>query len=462
MPRWLPPLLIAALILVVLWAIVSPDQTTARPPSPTVARIAMLALYVATFGALAFNLLGRLTIVALGAVGAIAIGIAWRFYVPIDAFRYVGGKLDTLVLIAGVGAVTALVEASGWFERVATRIVATARSDRRRVFVRLCIATYLLSMFVNNLATILVMIPVSLRVAEELDLDPVALVLGEVIASNLGGASTMIGDFPNMLIASETGLPFHGFLIYLAPIAALELAVLLWYLAPGSGDKARRVRRLAPAVLGGRSYRPAMAQRGIAILALMLAGFLVCDWVGVPAPVVAGVAGASALVVGATHIRSVVANMRLEDMAFFLCLFVMVGAVAATGSLDGLADRLAGLGHRSPVLSVLALTWAAALLTCVFNAGPTTALLIPILASGLGGGAGSSDPVMWWALSLGVCAGSSATLTGATAGPVAASLLERQGLSLSFGRFAQTGIPLMLLFLAISTTYLALLVALTA
>ncbi len=132
----------------------------------------------------------------------------------------------------------------------------------------------------------------------------------------------------------------------------------------------------------------------------------------------------------------------------------MVGAVKATGLLDTLGLEVDDLWRRSPVWGGIALAWGAALLTCILNAGPTTALLMHVLLAGLVGVAPSES--LWWALSLGVCAGSSATLTGATAGPVTAGLLEKAGFSLTYKRFADTGIPLMFIFLLISSSYLAL------
>lgn len=443
------PLVIASLLLLVLWAVVSAQIPS---PSESGARYALVCLFLATFGALAFNVFGRLQVVTIGAIGALALGIAFRFYFPPDAIVYLGGKSDTLVLLLGVGVVTSLVEESGWFEVLASQILRSAGSDRRKVFVRLCVVTYVLSMFINNLATILVIIPISLRIADELEIDPVSLVLGEVVASNLGGASTMIGDFPNMLIATEIGLPFHMFLLYLAPVAMLQLWLMIVYLAP------KRLQQSPEApVAPPQNLERSLPVGGLVILVTMVLGFLLSGWAQISPALIAAVAAAAAFLFGKVKSRRLLRASHLQDAAFFACLFIMVGAVSATGILDGFGERVMRLWAESAVLSVIAIAWGAALVTCVLNAGPTTALLIHVLVAGAA--ASSGQPAIWWALSLGVCAGSSATLTGATAGPIAAGLLERHGRSLSFARFAETGLPLMLIFLSVSSIYLALLVS---
>ncbi len=448
----------AGLLLLVLWAMVYPQGTT-DPTDQSIAagQLAAVAVFLATFGALAVNLTDRLTAVALGATGSLFVGVLFRFYSPGQAAHYIGGKLDTLALLCAVGVVTGLVEEAGWFGVLARRIVRSSGGSKRRLFVRLCVLTYVLSLFMNNLVTILVLLPISLRIADALEMDPVSLVLGEVIASNLGGASTMVGDFPNMLLATEVGIPFHEFIVYLAPICLLQLAILLVYLAPQFTNEPTdaRQRSRIDLQLGDVPWNRKKAVRGALILGSMLVGFLIAGAVGISPAIVAGFAAIKVFAFGGVPWRRLVRRMHLDDVMFFACLFLMVGAVGATGVLDDFGLMIVNLWHREPVWGAIATAWGAALLTAVLNAGPTTALLIHVLLAGMGDALPHES--MWWALSLGVCAGSSATLTGATAGPIAAGLLEQHGSSLTFGRFAHTGLPVMFAFLGVSSAYLAVL-----
>jgi Na+/H+ antiporter NhaD/arsenite permease-like protein len=438
-----------ALTVVVLWAMMSrPDLAAAREPS-TAAGAAVLVVFVLTFCALSLGLLDRLAAVALGAVACLVLGALLGFYQPPDALLYLWERHEPLVLLAGIRLTTELLVVSGLFDRLARRVVQRSRGASWQFTVGLCALTFALSLVLNNLATILVVIPLWLRAAESLELDPVPLVLGVVIASNLGGASTMVGDFPNMLIANETRFDFTAFLIHLAPVCLIQLGVLLLFLAPSCSSEPKEPRRVRAALeeLGRAPIDEKVARRGLLILAGMVLGFVVCGWIGVAPGLVSLVGGHLAMFAGGVPWRRLVSHDTLDDVVFFALLFLMTGAVAASGILDGLGGALEGLWHRDPLWGALALAWSAAALTCFMSAGPTTALLLHLLPPAAG-------PVAWWALSLGVCAGSSGTLTGATAGPVAASLLEQHRYELSFNRFARTGLPLMMLFLMVTSIYI--------
>ncbi len=459
-----------ALLLLILWAMLSSrgmiaDDSSGRGhasahTSSTAATAAVLLVFLGTFTALALNLVHRLTAVVVGAVACLLLGIVFGSYPPSDAFLYLWGKVDVLILLGGISIVTGLLQLSGLFGRLAGRMVHASGGSPWKVMALFCLLTFGLSMFINNLATILVLIPISLRVAKAMKMDPVPLVLGEIIASNLGGASTMVGDFPNMLIATETGLAFHEFLLFLAPVCFLQFGILILFLSPKFSDRPMDSDRRSDLLrqLRSENWDQSMATRGLVILGLIVVGFMVCGWVNVPVALVAGGGAILALLFGRVPWRKLLGRMCLGDILFFACLFLMVGAVNATGLLDRLGLEIDSLWRRSPVWGGIALAWGAALLTCVLNAGPTTALMIHVLLAGLGGFA--PGETMWWALSLGVCAGSSATLTGATAGPVTAGLLEDAGVRLTYKRFAETGIPLMFIFLLISSSYLALIIPL--
>jgi Na+/H+ antiporter NhaD/arsenite permease-like protein len=447
------PLIPIAIALLVGWAIAGPGASIGG--GSALASLAVLTVFGLSFGALSLNLVDRLGAVIFGAIMCLFLGVLLRFYSPFDAAMYLWGKVDTLLLLGGIGVVTGVLAESGVLSHIAHRLVSASRGDVRRVALLLCLGTYLLSSLVNNLATILVIIPLSLIIADAMGIDAHVLVLGEVIASNLGGASTMMGDFPNVLIATEVGLPFHQFLWHLAPVCLVHLALLLGYLAYAV-PRGRAVPRKFDLLLERLAASPVdwlPARRGFGILAMMLAGFLV-GGKATPA-VVAVLGGGSALLFGGVPKHILVKHLHLNDVLFFGCLFVMVGAVDALGILTGFARDLVGVSRSNPAAGLVTIAWAAALMTTVLNAGPTTALFVSTL---LGEPATRIMPEStWWALSLGVCAGSSATLTGATAGPVAASLLEQRGQRLTFGDFAKIGVPLMFAFMFVNVVYLILL-----
>ena len=454
-PNRLLALLPVALTLVILWAMMSKPGAvgTSSGPSP-LAGASVLVVFVVTFCALSLGLLERLAAVALGAIACLALGALLGFYHPSDALRYLWQRHEPIVLVAGIRATTELLVVSGLFEHKAARLLRWSRGSPGRLMLGLCLATFALSMVLNNLATILVVIPLALRVTERLHIDPIPLVLGVVMASNLGGASTLVGDFPNMLIADQAGLDFTAFLIHLAPVCAAQMGVLLLFLTPAYAEQLPDARphhaRGLQTALDQMCRTPLsarVARRGLLILGAMVLGFMSCGWLGMGPGLVALAGGHMAMFAGGAPWRRVMTRDTLDDMLFFALLFLMVGAVAESGVLDGLKGALEVLWRGDPLRGALALCWCGAALTCFLNAGPSTALLIHLLPSWAG-------PQGWWALSLGVCAGSCGTLTGATAGPVTATLLEQRGHELTFNRFARTGVPVMGLLLATTSFYL--------
>ncbi len=447
-----------ALVVLILWAMMA-HRVNAGPFAPTaVESAAVLLAFFVTFTALSLNLVGRLAAVTTGAIICLLLGSLLNFYFPPDALHYLWDRRQPLFLLAGISLVTQLLQHGGLFEHLAYRLICSSKGSPRQMMIQLCLVTYVLSMFLNNLTTILVLIPLSLRIATSLKIDPLPLVLGEIIASNLGGASTMVGDFPNMLIASEANIGFLPFLTHLMPFCILLMGITTAVLSrqyPGAPASAAQfhllLKQSRPAALN-----PLVARRGLLITGGMLIGFLLSGVTGISPGVVAFLAGHLALFFGGLPLRTLVMHSTWNDIFFFICIFLMVGAVSASGILDGLGTTAGEIWQSSPTWGVLALAWGAALLTCVFNAGPTTALIIHMIPASM---AGMSGDVIWWALSLGVCAGSSGTLTGATAGPVAATLLEQRGYQLTFNRFARTGMPVMLLMLLLSSIYLVFLSA---
>jgi Na+/H+ antiporter NhaD/arsenite permease-like protein len=484
---------------------------------------AVLILLAVAFTSLYFTSLDRVAVMGCGAVVAVILGIQFGFYDQGAALRSI--RMGPLGLLLGMGLITAALEETGFFAVMARRIGTLSRGDWSRLMILLCVTTFFLSAHVNNLTTILVILPVTLALARDLHLDPTPFVIAEVISSNLGGASSMIGDFPNMLIASETGLDFHEFLLYMMPPCLVQLAITIWYMkrrrSPSELGKAwppsalpplaaksegttvaRRSselsgtgnapplphsrRGLGPQSRGEEGARPpprfrsapseASAKEGdvpalvpwkmrqaVLVLGVVMAAFFFCGRFAVPPATVALAGGFTILLLWNRAAPRLIGKGGFGDILFFACLFVLVGSTEASGLLDIIASWMLGASGGGPLGLALALMWGAAVITMFLNAGPTTALFVPVVT-----GLGVSGPhgLFWWALSLGVCAGSSATLTGATAGPVALTKVAefvkeakaRAGsmpaVELSFLSYARAGVPLMLLFLLVSSAYI--------
>ncbi len=412
------------------------------------------------FGTIWRARIDRLTAVGLGAAAMLALGALLGFYLPVDALGAI--RFRTLFLLCGMGLVSAVLDEAGFFRLAGARLSAFTGSSGTRTLVILCLVTYLFSLVINNLTTILVVVPMTIRLCDRTGLDPRPIVVAEIIASNLGGASSMVGDFPNMLISAEVGLSFSSFVHRMMPPCLILLGVLL-FMVRGAGGHPLPSRGSADEEAVDLDARQmGTIKKALAVLGLVMVCFVLSDTIGITPPLIAMIAGVTLLLLGGANPLNVLRRFGYRDLAFFTFLFILVGGVDASGLLGSAAGAVHRVTEGSALLQCLLLMWLAAGVTALLNAGPTTALLMPIF---LALGAGSSNHLLWWSLSLGVCAGSSATLIGATAGPVAATMLERHlgraegpdGERLAFGarEYARTGLPVALAFLLISSFYVS-------
>lgn len=465
------------------------------------------------------NVFDRVVLFVLGAIVVAITGHHLGFYEQDQIASALLGKLDVLLFIVGMQLVTGVLDEAGALEYLAKKITLTTGGNTWRIMWLFCLVTYALSLVVNNLTTIMLMAPMVLSLSKYLDCNPKPFLISMIVASNLGGASTMVGDFPNMLIGTETGLPFYQFTSYMLPICLLELFVLLLYLrfaqtslfkaaaplrslsadgypnfepldedCPELSDPADRaggnnillntIRHRLPKAIKSRD----ILRRGLIILAIVIVGFLLSDILNWSPAVIALAGGIIALAFGGCEPFSLLQKVSIRDILFFSGLFVLVGAAEASGALGYISGAIVHLSFGNTLILCLLLMWAGAFVTCFLNAGPTTALFLPIVLSFK---SAAPHSLYWWSLSLGVCAGSSGTLVGATAGSVTATMIDRfikeqdesttgsgeltgdssnsadkdsQNLTkLTFKEYASLGFPIMLIFLLISSIYIIVL-----
>ncbi len=433
----------------------------------------ILAVFLIVFLLIFLDKVDRTVMVSLGAVIMVVFGTYVGFFDQAKAFSSINA--GTLSLLVGMGFFSIFFEQTNFFTFTARKIALLSGGDKTKVILFLCSITYLFSMFVNNLSTILVIVPITFKIAEEFDLDIVPLLICEVIASNLGGASSMIGDFPNMLISSETKLIFHDFALFMFPICFIELLALFIYMrrkgwisdVAGKKLKVDKEHALVERLkreLKSTHFDKRAVKKGLVILSVVVVAFVLSDIIHIGAPTIALAGGFFLLAFGGVDSKAMLRKVNFRDILFFASLFVMVGALDSSGALNAVSRSVKFISGGNLLLQALLILWVSAFLTSFLNAGPATALFIPIIFR-----FGMSYPhdYIWWALSLGVLAGSCSTLTGATAGAVTVTLMEDYkdsakgknalGRVLSFKTYAEVGVPIMFLFLAISTVYITIL-----
>jgi Na+/H+ antiporter NhaD/arsenite permease-like protein len=365
---------------------------------------------------------------------------------------------NTIGLLAGMMLLVKVTEATGLYNYLAIRAGQISKGRPLALVASLAVATAVLSAFLDNLTTILLIVPITFLLADALDLDPIPLIVIEVIASNIGGTATLIGDPPNILIAGATGLSFTDFLVHLAPVAMVTFvlvtgALYLFYRRSLQipGDARDRLMRLdARASIEDH----AELRRALPILVGTILLFFVHKPLHLePATVALG--GATLLLLVTTQpLEKALAGIEWPTLFFFMGLFVMVGALEETGAIDEVARGIANVTDGDRTAELLGITWASALGSGIVDNIPFTATMIPVveqLQSGNGG-----DDAYWWALALGACFGGNATLVAAAANVAAAGLAERAGRPISFLGFMKVGIPATALSLLIANIYIAL------
>jgi Na+/H+ antiporter NhaD/arsenite permease-like protein len=360
-----------------------------------------------------------------------------------------------LGLLAGMMVLVWGTERTGVFTYLAIRVGQASRGRPARLFIGLTGTTALASALLDNVTTILLVVPITFVIADALDLDVIPLIVAEVIASNLGGAATLIGDPPNIIIAGESGLGFVDFLVNVGPPAVISYAVVTAGLLVVYRGRLRpapeRVEELssldATASLGPR--------REVAIvltcLGLTIIGFFVHGAIGLEPPTIALSGAALYLLLSGVDVEKPLLGIEWVTLFFFVGLFVLVGSLEVTGVLDRVTDWLADATEGSTLAQALGILWGSAIASGVVDNIPFTAAMAPVVERL--GGEGDAN---WWALSMGACYGGNFTLVAASANLVAAGALRRAGRELSFMRFLRVGVPATLASMVVATLWIVL------
>ncbi|MBA3370669.1 MAG: ArsB/NhaD family transporter [Thermoleophilaceae bacterium] len=364
---------------------------------------------------------------------------------------------NTIGLLAGMMLVVRLTEPTGIYNYMAIRAGQLARGRPLPVVIALTGTTAVLSAFLDNLTTILLMVPITFLLADTLDLPPIPLIIMEIIASNIGGTATLIGDPPNILIAGATGLSFNEFLVNLAPIAALTLVVVIGVLYAVYRPRlqiAAENREKVMSLDARRSIEdPAELKRTLPILVLTILGFFAHQALGLE-PATVALTGASAMLLASRQpVEEALSGIEWATLFFFLGLFVLVGSLEVTGAIDEVAQGIGGITGGNRTAELLGITWISAIGSGVVDNIPFTAAMIPVVEQLQAGDGG--DDAYWWALSLGACFGGNATLIAAAANVAASGLAERAGQPISFLGFLAVGLPVTLLSMVMATGYIA-------
>ncbi|HKJ08454.1 MAG TPA: SLC13 family permease [Gammaproteobacteria bacterium] len=431
-------------------------------PALWVAAAVLLAVYVF----IAFEMMHRTLAAMVGASVLLFVSYTVGTFDPgfrIISFEDAMHAIDenVIFLLMAMMIIVGVTKKTGVFQWMAYKSFQLARGNIFVLSMLLMFITAVTSAFLDNVTTMLLIIPVTVEIAVALRINPIALLLPEVFASNVGGTATLIGDPPNIMIGSYAALSFVQFVEHLAVVCLIGLAVstvyfLFWF---RKGYLHARVDDV-PAMIGRlrEEYRitdPRLLVKSGLVLLFTIALFVFHGTLHME-PSVAAMAGASLLlVISGVHIVEMVEQeIEWPTLVFFMMLFIIVAGAEQTGLIQIVANWVRDASEGSPVIAVILVLWVSAIFSAIIDNIPFTATMMPIVAYLTASVPGVHGAVLWWALSLGACLGGNGTLIGASANVVTAGLAEKAGYPITFTEYLRIAFVPMLITVAISMVWL--------
>lgn len=416
-----------------------------------------VAIFVGAYVLIATELVHRVTAAVGGAVLMLLIGAAT------DKTAFFNDKTgiewNVIFLLLGMMMIVAVLKRTGLFEYLAIWAAKRAKGRPFRVMLILIVVTAVMSALLDNVTTVLLIAPVTFQVCQRLNVPVVPFIIAEVLASNIGGSATLVGDPPNIIIASQGGLTFNEFLLNMAPIVVLLLVVFAFVCRIMFRHAYRYDADRAASVMA-MDERTAITDKrllivSLIVMALVLAGFVAHTLVNFEPSVVAMIGGLSLFAISKLPATSVLADIEWETLAFFAGLFVMIGSLVHTGVIDQIATAASAAVGDDLLGASMLLLWASAALSAIVDNIPYVATMSPIVDQ-LVNSAGDTEQskVLWWSLAFGADLGGNATAIGASANVVALGLAAKAGYPISFWQFTKYGLIVTVLTVAIVMPYL--------
>lgn len=363
---------------------------------------------------------------------------------------------NTIGVLVGMMIFVAIVRRSGMFEYIAVRAAKAVHGDPWKIMVAFTLITAVLSAILDNVTTVLLVGPMSIAIARMLKIDPVPFLMGQILASNVGGTATLIGDPPNVMIGSAAHLSFMDFLenTGFAVLFILVVLILLMKIVYekkielGTVDTGA-IEKLDPSK---SITNRALMKKGIIVLICVIVGFMFHDKLGIESSVIALTAAAVMLIIGREDVNEAIQDVEWTTILFFMSLFVVVGGLTETGIIKELASKIIDATNGHPMVTMLVLLWASALLSSILDNIPFVATLIPLILAMQADGMDVTS--FWWAISLGACLGGNGTMIGASANVVLSDISTKHGYPITFKSYLKVGMPFMLLSIVIATVFL--------
>ena len=411
-----------------------------------------IAVFLFTYALIIDERIHRAVAAMLGASVIVFLHIVPWEMIPV----YV--DLGTIFLLMGMMIIVNTARGSGLFEFIAIKTAKLAKGSPIRVLLLFSVVTAVVSAFLDNVTTVLLLTPMLLYIANVMRITPVPFLIAEIFASNIGGAATLIGDPPNIMIGSAAGLSFNEFLINLGPIMAIDLVVVMGMLfliyrkdLHVSPDEQEGIEKTFADLNEREAIRDwPLFKKSVIVIMLVIAMFFTHDLLGLE-PALVALIGASILLFWSRQPpEEIFEKIEWPALFFFGGLFIVVGALVETGMIAALAEFVVSNVH-SQGEAMLIIAWFAAIASAIVDNIPLTATLIPLIHDM---GASMDTYPLWWALSLGACLGGNGTAIGASANVVVVGIAARNEIPITFVDFLKVGMLVLFVTVGIGSALL--------
>ena len=410
--------------------------------------IAASAIFVVTYVVIASERIHKTIAALAGAAVMLIFGLISQEM----AFEHV--DWNVIFLLFGMMIIAGAMRRSGVFQWLAIQSAKWTRGEPVRLMAVLLILTALASAVLDNVTTVVLIGPITIFLASRLQVSPVPFLIAEVLASNIGGMATLIGDPPNLIVGSAAGFSFIDFLNHMLPVSVVLMALLLVYarlvfrksIVVQSEQRLGLMRMDAKAAI----VDPVLARRSVIVLAVTILGFVIHGFVHLE-PATIAVAGAAVLMIWARlDPHESFEDVEWAGLLFFIGLFIVVGALLETGVITSLADQLADWTGNDPFVTSIAMVWFAGIASGIVDNIPLAAAMVPVVHEL---SAVMDVQPLWWSLALGADLGGNLTVIGASANVILITLAEREGNKITFRQFLVHGVPVTLVTLVVATLY---------
>jgi Na+/H+ antiporter NhaD/arsenite permease-like protein len=418
-----------------------------------------ISIFLIAYGFIALEKFNRVAVAMAGAAGMVLIGAS-----DADAAFFsheTGIDWNVIFLLLGMMIIVSVIHKTGLFEFIAVKAIKVSKGNPKKALILLAILTAVASAILDNVTTILLVVPMTLTITKYLKVSPIPFILTEVFLSNIGGAATLVGDPPNIIIASKANLSFNSFLEHMAPQAILVSAVIIPFLAYIFRKELVNTAEDRGTIANLNEFSfltdKVLLRKAIAVLIIVVSAFVTHTITHIEPSVIALLGAGLLVLISNLKPKDWAFDIEWNTLAFFAGLFVMVGGLVNVGALQKFAEFLQNeFGDNSKVMAGIILGVSAVLSGIVDNI-PYVASMAPVITE-LTKNVVANDPnVLWWALAFGADFGGNATIVGASANVVAIGLAAAAGYKISFWNFAKYGIPVTLISILFTYPYLFLL-----